>query len=222
MHNSGSRTLVLGTLGLALASSFALSGCQDNSASAGPSSSTKPSSAPSAPASSAPAAAPTASSGDGGQQTPPGTLLQIGRPATVPYTSGSTKGTLAITVTAIQMGAPSDLAPLKLGDKVKGMVPYYIRYSVKNAGTTDLSFTSAGEMKGLLTDGSEAQDVDIIGSFDKCPNNSAPSGFSNGGTYTTCRLSLAPSASVKVAGAEWWGAPYTIGKGVDWGVKASS
>lgn len=212
--------LVLGTFGLALAGSFALSGCQDNSASPGPSSSAKPS----APASSAPAAAPSSPAADpgSGQGTPPGSLLQVGQTATVAFTSGSSKGSLAITVTAIQKGAPSDLSSLGLGDKVKGMIPYYIRYTLKNAGTTDLSFTSATEMKGLLPDGSEAQDVDIMGTFAKCPNNSAPSGFTAGRTYTTCRLSLATNSSLKVAGAEWWGDPYTLGKGVNWGVKASS
>ncbi|MEV0405822.1 hypothetical protein [Actinoallomurus sp. NPDC050550] len=85
--------------------------------------------------------------------------------ATVPFTSGSSKGTIGITVTAIEKGSPADLSALKLGDRVKGMVPYYIRYSLKKLGTTDLSFTSATQMGGLFPDGSEAQKVSIIGRF---------------------------------------------------------
>ncbi|MBO0884666.1 MAG: hypothetical protein J2P17_30905, partial [Mycobacterium sp.] len=46
-----------------------------------------------------------------------------------------------------------DLAALHMGDKVKGMVPYYIHATIKNTGPTDLSFTSDSHVKGLLTTG---------------------------------------------------------------------
>ncbi|MFD3874258.1 hypothetical protein [Streptomyces sp. NPDC058623] len=90
------------------------------------------------------------------------------------------------------------------------MIPYYVRYSVQNTGTVDLSHTSLGHIKGLLPDGSEAQGVSIIGTFEKCPNESLPKGFTNGKTQTGCALALAPSAQTKVTGAQYWGDPYNI------------
>ncbi|MDH6134976.1 hypothetical protein P3T37_004386 [Kitasatospora sp. MAA4] len=166
--------------------------------------------------SSAPTAAPAPAGGGGGATATAGQSFKIGQAATLPFSYGSTKGTISLTVTSIQMGASSDLDSLKLGDQVKGMVPYYIHYSVKNVGNTDLSFSTVDHMKGLLPDGTDAQDLMLIGTFDKCPNDSLPSGFTNGQTAQGCSVSLAPSSAVKVASAEYWGDPFTMDKGLYW------
>ncbi|WP_406202320.1 hypothetical protein OH807_23840 [Kitasatospora sp. NBC_01560] len=174
---------------------------------------TTPSAAnPSAPAAGAATtpAAPAPAAG-GGTDATPGQSFKIGQPAQVQFTSGSTKGVIALSVTTIEAGDPSDLDSLKLGDKVKGFVPYYVRYSITNTGTTDLSFTSVDHIKGLLPDGSEAQELMIIGGFPKCPSSSLPKGFTNGQTAQGCAVALAPTAT-KVTGGEYWGAPYTLGK----------
>ncbi|MFE6056945.1 hypothetical protein ACFQ6N_39925 [Kitasatospora sp. NPDC056446] len=176
---------------------------------------------PAAPSSSAPAGG--AASGSAAAPAPagataaPGTTVKVGDAVTIPFTSGSTKGTIALAVTSIEKGDPADLASLNLGDKAKGLVPYYIHYSVTNAGSTDLSFTSVTHMKGLLADGTEAQDLMIIGAFPKCKGESLPKGFTNGQSATSCAVAMSPEAS-KVAGAEYWGDPYTLGKGkgINW------
>ncbi|MEU3574523.1 hypothetical protein AB0E96_39880, partial [Kitasatospora sp. NPDC036755] len=144
-----------------------------------------------------------------------GTTLKLGEAATIPFSSGSTKGTIALAVTSIEKGDPADLASLNLGDKAKGLVPYYVHYSVTNAGGTDLSYTSVNHMKGLLADGTEAQELMVIGSFPKCKSESLPKGFTNGQSATSCAVAMSPEAS-KVAGAEYWGEPYTLGKGLNW------
>ncbi|MCX5193985.1 hypothetical protein OOK31_08750 [Streptomyces sp. NBC_00249] len=219
------RRSTLAAVGLAVAGTVVLTGCKDGNEELTPAAPSAPAASPS---SSAPAAdggystppsasaAPSASTG-GGDAPAPGTggtaksgqVFKIGEAATVPFSYGSTKGgQIALTVTAIEQGNPADLDALKLGDKVKGMIPYYVRYSVQNTGTTDLSFTSVGHIKGLLADGSEAQGVSVIGKFEKCPNESLPKGFTNGKTQTSCAIALAPSAQTKVSGAEYWGDPY--------------
>ncbi|MFD5431050.1 hypothetical protein ACFWJ4_02540 [Kitasatospora sp. NPDC127067] len=144
-----------------------------------------------------------------------GTTLKLGDAATIPFSSGSTKGTIALAVTSIEKGDPADLTSLNLGDKAKGLVPYYIHYKVTNAGSTDLSYTSVNHMKGLLADGTEAQELMVIGSFPKCKSESLPKGFTNGQSATSCAVAMSPEAS-KVAGAEYWGEPYTLGKGLNW------
>ncbi|MEV6974358.1 hypothetical protein [Kitasatospora sp. NPDC093806] len=183
------------------------------SAPAAPSTPAATSAAPSAPATPAAPSAPPA----GGATAAPGTTFKIGEAAQVPFTFGSTKGTVSLAVTSIQAGDPADLDPLKLGDKVKGMVPFYIRYTITNSGTTDLSNTSVDHIKGLLPDGSLAQEVSVIGEFAKCSSASLPRGFVPGQTAERCALAVAPNASVKVTGAQYWGSPYGQGKtGLNW------
>ncbi|MFI8084162.1 hypothetical protein ACIF6L_25590 [Kitasatospora sp. NPDC086009] len=219
-------------VGLAAVGALTLTACNDDPAADTASSTPPPAAAPTTPAASAstpaaaspsgaatgtpttaatsaPAAAPAAG---GGTDATPGQTFKIGQPAQVQFSSGSTKGVIALSVTAIETGDPADLAALKLGDKAKGLVPYYVRYSITNTGTTDLAFTSVDHVKGLLPDGSEAQELMIIGGFAKCANPSLPKGFTNGQTAQGCAVALAPAAT-KVSGAEYWGAPYSLGKG---------
>ncbi|MFG2987034.1 hypothetical protein ACGFYQ_38295 [Streptomyces sp. NPDC048258] len=227
MSTISMRKTTLGAVGLAVAGTLALTGCKNGNEEpvAQPSSPAAPSAQPSQPTQPSTSASPSA----GGYGDAPagaagtaksGQTFKLGEAATVPFSYGSNKGgQIALTVTAIEQGNPSDLDALKLGDKVSGKVPYYIRYTVKNTGTTDLSFSSVGHIKGLLGDGSEAQGLSIIGKFEKCPNESLPKGFTNGQTQNSCAVALAPSAQTKVSAAEYWGEPYNSlsnNKGLVW------
>ncbi|MFJ7590563.1 hypothetical protein ACIQZO_24880 [Streptomyces sp. NPDC097617] len=71
-----------------------------------------------------------------------------------------------------------------------------------------MSYASVGHVRGLLGDGTEAQSLAVIGTFEKCEDESMPKGFANGRTRTTCAIALAPSAQVKVAGAGHGGNRY--------------
>ncbi|MBD0695157.1 hypothetical protein [Streptomyces sp. CBMA123] len=219
--------------GLAVVGALTMTACNDDASSSDTATTppatqapATPSAAPTTPVASA--AAPTGAATDGatggstggapaqaGPTAAAGSTVKIGEAATIPFVSGSTKGTVSLAVTSIDKGDPADLTPLKLGDKAAGMVPYYVRFKVTNTGSTDLSFASLTQMKGTLPDGSEASEVMLIGTFDKCPHPSFPKGFTNGQSVTSCVLALAPQAT-KVSGAEYWGEPYTLGKGVNW------
>lgn len=134
----------------------------------------------------------------------PGTELAFGEPAVVPFSSGDATGTVEVTVTGITKGSAADLAPLDLGDRAKGFVPYYIMLDVKGvSGSADLSSYSINEsIEGTLPDGSEAQNIAIIGTFAPCDGESFPSGFSDGATFTTCVPYLAQESS-EVSGARF-------------------
>jgi hypothetical protein len=192
----------LASVVVAVAGLLVLSACNDDSSSAG----TQPTRSTAA---SAPAPKP-------GATTAPKTHFSLGAAANVPFTSEGKAGTEAVSVTAIQKGSPSDLAPLKVGDRVKGMVPYYVHATIKNTGAADLSFSSNDHLKGLLADGSEAQSLSVIGTFAKCDSASAPSGFTTGKSYRTCAIALAPSAAAIVTGAEYWGDPYGLDGALIW------
>ncbi|WP_327416762.1 hypothetical protein [Streptomyces sp. NBC_01233] len=203
MSTISMRTTTLGAVVLAVAGTLALTGCKNGNEELAPA---QPSDSASSASPAAPSEAPSPSATaptTGGSEAPAGAngtaksgqTFKIGEAAEIPFSYGSNKGgQIALTVTAIEQGNPADLDALKLGDKVKGMIPYYIRYSVKNTGTTDLSHSSVTQVKGLLGDGTEAQRVSIIGKFEKCPNESLPKGFVNGQTQTSCAVALAPSA----------------------------
>ncbi|MFB0630342.1 hypothetical protein [Streptomyces sp. AB3(2024)] len=219
--------------GLAVAASLVLTGCKDGNEEITPAA---PSSQPSQPAgqpsgyASSPAGSPSAGGSAGSSGAPAaggsgavaksGQAFKIGEAATVPFTSGGKTGQLALTVTSIDAGNPADLAPLNVADKVKGQTPFYIHYTVKNTGTSDLSFASVGHIKGLLDGGAESGVLLTIGKFEKCPNESLPQGFTNGKTQTSCAIALAPTGA-KVTGAEYWGDPYNnlsspAQKGLTW------
>ncbi len=205
------RNTTLGAVGLAVVGSLVLTGCKNGdeklpaqpaaSSPGGTSPTTGASASPSTGGSGAPAGAPGTAK--------PGQVFKIGEAAEIPYDYGDFKGSrLALTVTAIEQGTPADLEGLNLGDKANGKVPYYIRYTVKNIGTTDMSYASVGHVSGLLGDGTAAQSLAVIGRFEKCKGESMPKGFANGQTQTTCAIALAPSAQTKVAGAAYGGNPY--------------
>lgn len=216
------RKTTLVAAGLAVASSLVLTGCKDGNEEALPAAPSAPAAQSSAPGGYAtpPAGAPSSPAADGydgasgapaaggGAVAKSGQAFKMGQTATVPFSYGSNKGgQIALTVTGIDAGTPADLSTLNLGDKAKGMSPFYIRYTIKNTGNTDLSFSSVGHMKGLLDGGSEAGTVLTIGKFDKCPSDSLPKGFTNGQTQNSCAIALAPTGT-KVTGAEYWGDPY--------------
>ncbi|MEN3614230.1 hypothetical protein AAH979_32350 [Plantactinospora sp. ZYX-F-223] len=162
---------------------------------------------PSAPVPSGPSSAsPTAGSGDDsavpveGDVTAPGTKLKIGGRAVLPfeYTSKK-KGTIAVTVTAIEKGAKADMAAF--GEKAKGMTPYFIKMKVENVGGTDLSYASL-KLDGVL-DGGAGTGVVLIGSIPgKCDRESAPKEFTTkGASYETCSLSA--TTGTPVTGAKF-------------------
>ncbi|MFD5418155.1 hypothetical protein ACFWJT_09000 [Streptomyces sp. NPDC127069] len=238
MSSISMRKTTLAAAGLAVAGTLVLTGCKDGNEEV-PAAPAAPSAAASAPADGyatppaggASSAAPGASAGGydgasgapaagGGAVATSGQSFKIGQAATIPFTSGSKSGQLALTVTSIEAGNPADLASLNVADKVKGQTPFYIHYTAKNTGTTDLSFASVGHIKGLLDGGAESGVLLIAGKFDKCPNESLPSGFTTGKTQASCAVALAPTGA-KVTGAEYWGDPYNnlnkpAQKGLTW------
>ncbi|MDX3592030.1 hypothetical protein PV749_12940 [Streptomyces sp. ID03-2B] len=185
---------------------FALSACNGDDGESAAKESPAASASASAPASSEPSSeSPTGDSGNGGEApagdvTAPGTKLKTGDRAVLPFRYTSDKqGTIAVTVTAIEKGAESDMAAF--GDKAKGMTPYFIKMKVENVGGTDLSYASL-KLDGVL-DGGAGTGVILMGDIPgKCDRETAPRDFTTkGATYETC--SLAATKTAPVSGAEY-------------------
>ncbi|MEE4492270.1 hypothetical protein [Streptomyces sp. BE230] len=137
----------------------------------------------------------------GGDVAAPGTELKIGDRAILPFKYGTEKkGTVAVTVTAIEKGAEADMAAF--GAKAKGMTPYYIRMKVENVGGTDLAYSSL-RLRGKL-EGGAPTGVILIGDLPgKCDNESAPREFTTkGASYETCSLSATKTDPIAAASFE--------------------
>ncbi|MFZ3566508.1 hypothetical protein ACOKM5_05990 [Streptomyces sp. BH097] len=133
-----------------------------------------------------------------GDVTAPGSKLKVGDKAVLPFEYAKKKGTLAITVTAIDKGTEADMS--QFGARAKGLTPYFIKMKVENVGDTDLSRAYV-QLRGLLASG-QGTGVSLIGDIPgKCDKESAPAEFAKGGSFETC--SLAASRSGDVTGAEF-------------------
>ncbi|OZM74438.1 hypothetical protein CFN78_04785 [Amycolatopsis antarctica] len=187
----------LGLIGTVAIAASLLAGCSDEEgAAAPPAAPPAPAPVDAAPENESEAPASDSEEAPAGEAAAPGTEYSLGDKAVVPYKSGSNEGTIGITISAIEKGTPEDLAPLDLGDKAEGQVPYYIRVAISNEGGEDMAFTSAPRLTGQLPDGGMAGRVSIIGDFEKCQNESAPKDFTaKGASYETCVLAVAPEAS---------------------------
>lgn len=193
-------TAVLVTIGLGLTAcdgDEAEPAAQDSQAASAPAS-------PSAPANPG-GESPAADSDDGdaapaaeGDVTAPDTKLKVGDRAVLPFEyTNDKKGTIALTVTAIEKGTEADMAAF--GDKAKGMTPYFIKMKVENVGGTDLSYASL-KLNGKL-EGAGGTGVILIGGLpDKCDSEAAPRDFNTkGASYETCSLSATKTSPVVAA-----------------------
>ncbi|MEO3826544.1 hypothetical protein [Actinomadura sp. B10D3] len=136
-----------------------------------------------------------------GQATPPGTRLEFGQRAVVPFDYGSKKGTIGITVTTIEKGDQSDFLR-RFGSRAKGLTPYYIRYRIENVGGTDLSFTTAPSLTALDQDG-RGTGVVLVGDLPGCERGEAGANFKTAGaTIEGCRLQ-AGRGGTEVTSAEY-------------------
>ncbi|MEO3876553.1 hypothetical protein ABGB18_48020 [Nonomuraea sp. B12E4] len=132
-----------------------------------------------------------------GETTKAGTRLRLGEQAILPYRNGS----VGITVTAVEKGDQAALER-EFGTRARGIVPYFIRYTVENVDGADKSFMSAPYLQPLTATGGPTGAV-LTGSLGDCERKSAPKDFARAGaTFHTCRLTGARSG-VEIVGAEF-------------------
>lgn len=145
----------------------------------------------------------------GGKFTPQGARLAIGQKAVVPqlyygYNGAKDRyGRVGVTVTSITKGSPADVAKMGLGDRAKGMIPYYIRSTVSREDSIKAPVVSPLIATGVLADGSDAQGAVAAASFTKCSTTDAPN-FESSDSYERCSIALSPAGS-EVVGAEFIG-----------------
>jgi hypothetical protein len=92
---------------------------------------------------------------------------------------------LEVSVSSIQQGLITDFATYQLSAETKKSTPYYVKVTVKNIGTGDLSHTG---IPLYAVDGSNSlnQQTSFNNTFAKCPSQPLPSGFTAGKSLSAC------------------------------------
>jgi hypothetical protein len=116
-----------------------------------------------------------------------GETLKLGDPAYVAYQPNPqrTGSVLELTVSAVQQGRIRDLAAYQLSAETKKSTPYYVKVTVKNAGTGDLSRTGI-PLYAVDSSNSLNQQTSFNNTFATCPSQALPAGFTGGKTVSTC------------------------------------
>ena len=179
----------------AVAGALVLSACGGESESADPTTTTETTTSEELATTPAERVTSSESASEGAAElTPQGTQLALGEKAVVPFHASGEEGLIGVTITKIDKGAPADLAPLQLGARADGYVPFYVRITVTNESGSDFAGSSLVSLTGLLADGREAGGVfSVPSSFTPCAKGSAGDDFTTAGaSYETCTLALAP------------------------------
>ena len=115
-----------------------------------------------------------------------GETLKLGEPAVVAYQPNNQRSSvLQLSVDAIQQGRISDFAAYQLSSETKKSRPYYVKVTVKNVGTGDLSHTGI-PLYAVDSSNSLNQQTSFNNTFAKCPSQPLPAGFTGGKSLKTC------------------------------------
>lgn len=129
---------------------------------------------------------------DGVELTEQGADLEFGKPATVAFAPRQqVVGVVDLTVTRVDRGDIRDFAAFKLDAASRTSTPFYVRTSVKNVGTTNLSdamlplYVSSGDNHLLSASR-------FTSAFKPCPSTPLPKTFTSGKESAGCLVYLVP------------------------------
>lgn len=136
---------------------------------------------------------------DGVTLTKAGTELAFGQPAVVAYEPNTQRSSvLSMSVDSVTTGRISDFAAYQLDARTKASRPYYVRATVKNVGTGDLS-RSAVPLLAVDTRNTLVQPSSFNNTFTRCPSTPLPDGFGAGKSASLCLVYLIPGGGTLTA-----------------------
>lgn len=127
-----------------------------------------------------------------------GTELKFREPAVVVYEPNTSRNSvLSLSVDSVQLGRIADFAAYQLDDRTRKARPYYVRFTVKNVGTGDLS-RAAVPLLAVDNRDTLIQPSTFNNTFAKCPSLPLPAGFAGGKSFQGCLVYLVPEAGTLV------------------------
>ena len=129
---------------------------------------------------------------DGVTLTKAGTELAFGQPAVVAYEPNPQRSSvLSMSVDDVVTGRIADFSAYQLDARTKASRPYYVKVTVKNAGTGDLS-RAAVPLLAVDTRNTLIQPSSFNNTFARCPSTPLPDGFTGGKSAALCLVYLVP------------------------------
>lgn len=129
-----------------------------------------------------------------------GTALEFGRPAVLAYQLGGDRGSvLSLSVDSAQAGRLADLGAYQLPADVVGSRPYYVRYTVRNLGSGDLSGVPVPLYAVDPTDTLIRPSTFVTLGFPRCPSTPLPAAFAAGKVVQGCAVYFLPNRGSLVA-----------------------
>jgi hypothetical protein len=135
---------------------------------------------------------------DGVTLTKAGTQLKFGEPGLVAYQPNPQRSSvLSVTVNSAQAGRIADFAAFQLDPVTKTSQPYYVKVTVKNVGSGDLSRMG---IPLYAVDASNAlvRSSSFNNGFPQCPSTPLPADFGAGKTYSGCLVYFVPDKGTLV------------------------
>ena len=121
-----------------------------------------------------------------------GTTLQFGEAATVAYEPNSRRSSvLSLSVSSVKTGQLKDFAAYDLDKRTKASTPYYVKVTVKNLGTGDLSRAGI-PLLAVDSRNTLVQPSSFNNTFAKCSSTPLPAGFVGGKQMRGCLVYLIP------------------------------
>ena len=127
-----------------------------------------------------------------------GTELAFREPAVVAYEPNPQRSSvLSLSVDSVQLGRIADFASYQPQATIKLSRPYYVRVSVKNLGTGDLS-RAAIPVLAVDNRNTLIRPSSFNNTFARCPSLPLPAGFVAGKSVQGCLVYLVPNGGTVV------------------------
>jgi hypothetical protein len=154
----------------------------------------------------------------------PGAEFKIGdtarvrhRPNTAPVNSKKTY-LVDATVVEVEQASVDDLKDVNLDAEQKRATPYFVKVRLRNRGEEiPVSRSDDPDVHFVAVDdrGQEQSSLIIIGTFERCENETAPKPFATGKSYESCFIYLVPGGG-SIREVRWRGTIEYITDPVVW------
>jgi hypothetical protein len=131
--------------------------------------------------------------------TEPGTKLDFGEAATVPYVPNeSRRSVLELTVVSVTKARLADFAGYVLDARTRASTPYYVRVKVTNLGSGDVGGTDV-PVWAVDQDNTLVHSSTFTNTFKRCPSSTLPASFPPRASTTACLVYLLPDHGTMTA-----------------------
>lgn len=121
----------------------------------------------------------------------PGSVLDLGDPATVPFQAPRGLVPVELVVDAIEQGERGDIEAAAPSERLDGMVPWYVHVTLTNRSDTPLAAVDPAGGLTLCSGDEAAIPRFVVGEYEACPQASVNE-IAGGASAAACGIFLLP------------------------------